>query len=121
MNPVNWFEIPVNDMEKAKSFYEAILDIEISINQMGNWEMGWFPSDKTGTGTTGTLMKSEGYKPSHDGSLVYFHVPNIDNTLSKIATVGGKTLLPKTPIGEDGFIAHFEDCEGNRVALHALA
>ncbi len=31
---------------------------------------------------------------------------------------GGKTLMPRTSIGDHGFIAHFEDTEGNRVALH---
>ena len=53
--------------------------------------------------------------------MVYFHVNDIEATLAKIESNGGKTLFPKTGIGEHGFIAHFEDSEGNRVSLHAVS
>lgn len=119
MNPVNWFEIPVTDMDRAKKFYESTFDVEISVNEMGPSLMGWFPGTPEGQGASGTLIKSEGYTPSYDGSLVYFSVDNIEDTLSKASESGGKTLIPKMSIGEYGFIAHFEDCEGNRVALHS--
>lgn len=80
--------------------------------------MGWFPMEMGAAGAAGTLIQGEGYKPSHDGSLVYLHVDAIDPTLEAINTAGGKTLVPRTSIGEHGFIAHFEDTEGNRVAIH---
>ncbi len=119
MNPSNWFEIPVTDMDRAKGFYENILGVEIAINEMGPNLMGWFPGGPENPGSTGTLMKSEGYTPSHDGSVVYFSVEDIEGTLGKVDQNGGKTLVPKTSIGEYGFIAHFEDTEGNRAALHS--
>ena len=118
-NPVNWFEIPVNDLERAKHFYETVFGLQLSLNEMGPMKMAWFPMTQGGSGATGTLMKSEGYAPSHDGTLVYFSVTDIEETLAKVNANAGKTLLPKTGIGEHGFIAHFQDCEGNRVALHS--
>ena len=117
-NPVNWFEIPVSDIARAKTFYESAFGVELADNEMGPNKMAWFPMEMGASGASGTLMQGQGYKPSHDGSLVYIHVPKIDAALSKIGKAGGKTLMPRTPIGEHGFIAHFEDCEGNRVALH---
>ncbi len=118
-NAINWFEIPVTDLERAKKFYENILGVKLDLNEMGPMQMAWFPMEQNAPGATGTLIKSEGYTPSHSGSLVYFSVPDIEATLSNIDSTGGKTLMPKTSIGDFGFIAHFEDCEGNRVALHS--
>ncbi len=117
-NPVDWFEIPVNDMAKAKTFYESALGVEITESEMGPSKMGFFPMAMGAAGAAGTLVKGDGYKPSHDGSLVYIHVDKIDSTLDAINSAGGKTLMPRMSIGENGFIAHFEDTEGNRVALH---
>ncbi|MEQ9404861.1 MAG: VOC family protein [Cyclobacteriaceae bacterium] len=121
MNAVNWFEIPVNDMDRAKGFYENILGVELAINEMGGSLMGWFPGGPEDQGATGTLIKAEGYTPSYDGTVVYLSVGDIEETLGKISDNGGKTIVPKTSIGDYGFIAHFEDCEGNRVALHSVS
>lgn len=117
-NPVNWFEIPVNDLARAKTFYEAALKVEITESEMGPNKMGWFPMEMDAPGAAGTLIKGDGHVPSHEGSLVYLHVDQIDPTLSAIEAAGGQTLVPRTSIGEHGFFAHFEDSEGNRVALH---
>jgi hypothetical protein len=120
MNPVNWFEIPVHDFDKAKRFYESVLGLEdLAITEMGPKKMVWFPMKEGAPGAAGGLIKGEGYIPSHSGALVYFSVADIDATLAKVDKHGGRALLPKTGIGQHGFIAHFEDCEGNRVALHA--
>lgn len=120
MNPVSWFEIPVNDMDRAKEFYEKSFDVKIDINEMGPALMGWFPSKPEAPGAAGTLLKGDTYVPSHEGTLVYLGVEDIDATLEKINNNGGKTMQPKMSIGEYGFIGVFEDCEGNRVALHSL-
>ena len=117
-NPVNWFEIPVSDMARAKTFYTSVLDVEITDSEMGGSKMGWFPMEMGATGAAGTLIQGAGYTPSQEGTLVYLHVDQIDPTLEAINKSGGKTLMPRTNIGQHGFIAHFEDTEGNRVALH---
>ncbi len=118
-NPVGWFEIPVLDLERAKRFYESVMDFQLTLTTMGSEEMAWFPSVEAGIGASGTLIKSEGFTPSHAGTLIYFTAPDIEGTLARVNANGGKTLLPKTSIGEYGFIAHFEDSEGNRLALHS--
>lgn len=119
-NPVGWFEIPTNDINRAKTFYEQVFGTELTLNEMGPAKMAMFPMEKDATGATGALIKSEGYTPSHSGTIVYFPVDDIEGTLKKIQGKGGKTLLPKTSIGEHGFYAQFEDTEGNRVALHSM-
>lgn len=120
-NPVNWFEIPVADIGRATKFYQNAFGIELVQNEMGPNKMAWFPMEMGAMGAAGSLVQGDGYTPSHDGSLVYLHVDKIDPTLELINTAGGKTLLPRTSIGEHGFIAWFEDLEGNRVALHETA
>jgi predicted enzyme related to lactoylglutathione lyase len=120
MNPVNWFEIPVTDINRAKKFYEAVFGLQITLNQMGQLEMGFIPMDDNAYGAAGSLVKGEGYVPSHTGVRIYFSVPDIEAVLEQIKQKGGKVLLPKTSIGEYGFVAHFEDSEGNRVALHSM-
>ena len=118
-NPVGWFEIPAIDLDRAKKFYESVFDVELTLTTMGPAEMAWFPMVENGIGASGTLIKTEGYAPSHAGTLIYFTAPDIEGTLAKVNANGGKTLIPKTSIGEYGFIAHFEDSEGNRLALHS--
>jgi len=121
MNPVNWFEIPATDLERAIKFYESVLGIKLSKNEMGPLKMAWFPRADDAMGAGGSLVKADGYAPSHGGTLVYITVADINGTLAKINAKGGKTLLPRMAIGEYGFIAHFEDSEGNRVALHSVS
>ncbi len=117
-NPVNWFEIPVADLARAKTFYESVMGVQLAENEMRPNKMAWFPVEMGASGAAGTLIQGDGFTPSHAGSLVYFNVPAIDAALAKIGSAGGKTLMPRMSIGQFGFIAHFEDTEGNRVALH---
>lgn len=119
INAVNWFEIPVKEIEKARKFYEKVLGVELTLQESGPWTMAWFPMNQDAPGAAGSLMKGETYEPSHAGTVVYFRVEDIEETLRRVNANGGKTLMPKTGIGEYGFIAHFEDTEGNRLALHS--
>ena len=118
-NPVGWFEIPAIDLNRAKKFYEAVLDVELTPATVEQVEMAWFPLVEDGIGASGTLIKSEGYVPSHDGILIYFTAPDIERALAKVNANGGKILTPKTSIGEYGSYAFFEHSEGNRLALHS--
>ncbi|MCB0668718.1 MAG: VOC family protein [Saprospiraceae bacterium] len=118
-NPINWFEIPVKNLERAASFYEKILGCKLSIQDFGGLKMAWFPMVQDGPGATGSLVQQESYIPSYEGSMVYFSVEDINKTLAQVEEHGGKVLNPKNSIGEFGFVAHFEDTEGNRVALHS--
>ena len=119
-NPVGWFEIPVKDMKRAKAFYEHVFAAKLEIEKMGPCRMAFFPMKDKTYGTAGALVEGEGYKPSASGTLLYFMAKDIEATLALAEEKGGRTLLPKTPIGEYGFIGWFRDCEGNRVGLHAM-
>ena len=122
-NVVNWFEIPVKDMERATKFYEAILGVKLDHHKMDELEMAWFPMMQDKPGATGSLVKhDEWYQPSMQGSLIYFSAPSgdLDNELKKVEEAGGKVFMPKKAIGEWGFIGIFGDSEGNRVAFHSM-
>ena len=120
INPVNWFEIPVKDLGRARKFYEKVFGVELTEEVLDQFTMAFFPMTDGAPGAAGTLMKAESYEPSHSGTVVYFSVDDINETLRRINTYGGKTLLPKKEVGEYGFISHFEDTEGNRLALHSM-
>jgi len=79
-----------------------------------------FPMEMGIPGVGGALVKEETFVPSYAGSLVYFSVIDIVGTLEKVVANKGKVLVPKTPIGEYGFCAYFEDSEGNRIGLHTM-
>ena len=119
-NVVNWFEIPVNDLTRAKGFYSELLGKDLQDLDMPNTEMSAFPMVENGEYATGALVKSEGYEPSQKGIAVYFHCDDVNEPLGKVESLGGKVLVPKMSIGENGFIAHIIDSEGNRVALHSV-
>lgn len=118
-NPVGWFEIPVTDMNRARKFYEELFGKELDLQEeKGGYQMAWFPWEEDSYGSAGTLMKGEGYTPSHDGTTIYFTAAEMEDMLERVESIGGKVLVPKKDIGEHGFIAWVEDTEGNRIALH---
>ncbi|MEM7087193.1 MAG: VOC family protein [Bacteroidota bacterium] len=119
-NTVAWFEIPVSDMTRAKTFYNKVFDIEIQVTDFGGILMGWFPDAGQVPGAPGCLVQHETYVPSHEGTLVYFFSEDLQTELDRIEEAGGKILQPKTQISpEHGYMGVFEDSEGNRVALHS--
>jgi hypothetical protein len=118
---IAWFEIPVADMQRAKKFYETILNVTITVNNFGQFVMGLFP-DKPSIGqANGALVQHEQYIPSlTNGALVYFACEDASTVLDKVVKAGGQVLQQKTEIGEGhGFMGLLKDTEGNRIALHS--
>lgn len=115
-----WFEIPSKDIAKSTTFYEKSFDVKMKPQEMGPMKMAMFPWQEKEEGASGALISGSSYTPSQQGSLVYLSVSDIDATLKKVTTNGGKILNPKSSIGEHGFIAHFEDIDGNRVGLWSM-
>lgn len=117
---VGWFEIPVNNIDRAKTFYETVFNVEIKVVDFGGMLMGWFPDRGEVPGAQGTLIKQESYIPSQEGTLVYFISEDVQNELNRVEVAGGKIYQPKTQISpEHGYMGVFIDCEGNRIALHS--
>jgi uncharacterized protein len=117
-NPVVYFEIPVANVDRAIKFYSAVFNFKFEKETIDKNEMALFPFAENDLGISGALAKGEIYKPSKNGTLIYFRTENIDDTLKLAEKNGGKILYPKTSNGDLGFVAEFEDSEGNRIALH---
>lgn len=115
---ISWFEIPVVDFNRAKDFYENILGKKIHPFELGGIQHGFWEHNPSAIG--GAIVKDE-LKPSKDGVLVYLNGGmNLTTILDKVADAGGIVVLPKTQISpEIGFMAKFEDTEGNLLAIHS--
>lgn len=121
-NPVGWFEIAVKDLDRAEKFYKELLglDCDRQEDKSNGYIMSWFPMQVDALQAAGTLVLSDQFTPSHDGTLVYFSCPNVEETLKKAEALEAKILLPRMDIGEHGFIAWIEDSEGNRIGIHCM-
>jgi predicted enzyme related to lactoylglutathione lyase len=118
-NAINWFEIPVTDIARAKKFYETIFGFQTMNMSMGDMKMETFPADQQGV--SGALIQWEHGKPSAEGTMVYLNADGIlDEVLSRVEKAGGKVAMPKTLITEEyGHMGVIIDTEGNRVGLHS--
>ncbi|WP_316819163.1 VOC family protein [Pedobacter nyackensis] len=119
-NPVVYFEIPVTDVDRAITFYNSVFGFEFEKDIIDNNEMALFPLKDEDLGISGALAKGDIYKPTKDGTLLYFSTDNIEKTIELAIQNGAEVLYPITSNGEWGYVAEFEDCEGNRIALRQL-
>lgn len=120
-NSLNWFEIPVTDIGRAKKFYETIFEIKMEDVTMEDAQMAFFPWEAGSGKATGSLAQSANHKPSMDGSVVYLNAnPAMDNVLAKVEAAGGQVIVPKMSIGENGHIAYIMDTEGNKTGIHSI-
>jgi len=126
-NAINWFEIPVSDMDRAKKFYGHIYNTELHDMPMEGMQMAAFPADQGNEnnpgGVGGVLAKSENHKPSMDGSVIYLNaMPSIDEHIKRAEEAGANFVVPKTDIGNNmGYFSLFIDSEGNKVGFHSMA
>ncbi len=120
-NSLNWFDIPVWDMQRAKHFYQVAFGIHMEDMNMPGMEMATFPYEMGSGKVSGALVKSDYSKPSADGVLVYLNAnPDMTEVLQRIESEGGQITMGKTQISpEIGYMANFIDTEGNRIALHS--
>lgn len=119
---LNWFEIPVRDIDRAQRFYETLLNRPLKREAMGpDTPMAIFPyAPETGVG--GCLFGGpSAAKPSGEGTVVYLNAePSLNLVLARLPEAGGKLLVPRTELPDGlGAFALFEDSEGNRVGVHA--
>jgi predicted enzyme related to lactoylglutathione lyase len=123
MNPVGWFEIYVKDMNRAKSFYEAML--EVSLTKLpqpdGDPDGMWtFPMNEGASGATGALVKMDGAPVGAGGTIIYFVTEDCAVTAGRAKDAGGQIVKDKFSIGDYGNIALVSDPDGNIVGLHSM-
>ncbi|MEX2163271.1 MAG: VOC family protein [Sulfuricaulis sp.] len=121
-NPVNWFEIYVQDMARAKKFYESVFGVALQkLNApTPDLELWSFPMKQNTYGASGALVKMKGFPSGSNSTIVYFHCLDCSVEASRVTKSGGRIQRSKMPIGEYGFISLVYDTEGNMIGLHSM-
>lgn len=123
-NPVCWFEIYVQDIAKAKAFYEAVFGT--TLNRLAapapDLEMWTFSVKgcEALQGCSGSICKMQGKDSGIGGTLIYFASEDCMGEEARAVEAGGKVHLSKMPIGEYGFISLLLDPDGNMIGLHSM-
>lgn len=123
-NPVGWFEIYVEDMQRAKAFYESVFGRTLekleNPGQAVGMEMWAFPMQEKAIGITGALVKMPDFDAGANSVIVYFMCQDCAIEAAKAEQCGGRIVKPKMSIGVYGFIALVADTEGNMIGLHSM-
>lgn len=125
-NPIVWFEIYVDDIGRAKSFYERVLQVSLSSlldpteEKDASLTMYAFPADMEQHGASGALVSVDGFPAGSNSTIVYFTCDDCAVEESRVEAAGGRIQRSKMSIGEYGFVSLIEDTEGNMVGLHSL-
>jgi len=116
-NPVCWFEIYVQDMSRAKAFYEGVLETKLEKLGGPGIEMWAFGMDGEKVGTGGALVKAAEVPSGGNSTLVYFACEDCAVEESRVEKYGGTVQRPKISIGQYGFVSLACDTEGNMLGL----
>ncbi|MDS7927934.1 VOC family protein [Acinetobacter sp. V91_7] len=123
-NPISWFEIYVNNIQRARIFYETVFKIKLTdfYNPLisNEIQMKHFPFDMHGYGSTGALVQRNDIPAGGNSSIVYFCSENCEIEEMRIEESGGKIYQTKTSIGEHGFTVLAIDTEGNLFGIHSM-
>ena len=109
-SPTVHVEIPVTDLNKAKTFYSKLFGWKVDLTGDPNYALF-----DTGTLPNGGFTKA--LKTTTDGYLFHIMVDDIDKKLREIEKAGGKTVTKKTEIPEFGWYGTFEDIFGNILGI----
>jgi len=120
VNPVRWFEIYVQNMARAKDFYEAVFQVKLERLNNPDLEMWSFPMTMENMGCSGSLVKMNGVSSGGNSVLVYFACEDCAVEAARVAKFGGRVEKEKFSIGEYGYIALVRDTEGNMIGLHSM-
>ncbi len=116
-NALSWFEIPAKNFDRAVKFYNTLLNAQLRLEDANGTPNAIFPYAEPGLG--GAVVKND-MQPSANGPIVYLSVEgDLEGAIARTEPAGGKVILPKTYIGDPGYIAIVLDTEGNRVGLHS--
>lgn len=119
-NPVGWFEIYVQDMARAKAFYENVFEAQLSQLPSPGIEMWAFEMSMEASGASGALVHMPGVPSGGNSTLVYFTCDDCAVQGARAARAGGRVEREKMSIGDYGFIVLVRDTEGNLIGLHSM-
>ena len=119
-NPVGWFEIYVDDIERARNFYEGVLALSLEKLNAPDIEMWAFPNTREAPGAAGALVRMPGFPTGANSTLVYFICEDCAIEEARVEACGGRIHRSKTSIGEYGFMTLAIDTEGNMFGLHSM-
>ena len=119
-NPVCWFEIYVQDMDRAKKFYESVFQVKLEKLNNPDIEIWSFPMVMDRMGASGALVKMEDFPSGGNSTLVYFSCADCAVEEARAVEFGGSIQRGKMSIGEYGFISLVYDTEGNMFGLHSV-
>jgi len=120
-NPVGWFEIYVQEIDRAKEFYQSVFQVTLEKLPNTEFEMWCFPMSMDRMGAPGALVKMAGVASGGNGVLVYFSCEDCAEEESRVVAAGGRVERNKFSIGDYGFISLVCDSEGNMIGLHSRA
>lgn len=123
MNAVGWFDIYVDELDRAVAFYEAVLGhkFEKLVDPSGETQMMSFPTDMSLYGAGGALTKSPYGRPGAGGTVLYFSTEDCAIEEARVADAGGQVIRPKFSIGEFGWVTLCQDTEGNMFGLSSMS
>jgi predicted enzyme related to lactoylglutathione lyase len=123
-HPVGWFEIYVQDLARAKAFYENVFQVALEKlpNPDPDLQMWVFPGmgQMDRPGCNGALCQMKNKNPGAGGTLIYFLCEDCAVEASRAASHGGRVHMEKMSIGQYGHIALIYDTEGNLIGLHSM-
>lgn len=122
-NPVGWFELYVQDMERAKKFYQTTLQVSLQHLESPAGlpiELWAFPMDMDIPGCSGALVKMEGKDSGGGGIIIYFSCADCAVETARAVANGGRIQQDKFSIGDYGFCSLVYDTEGNMIGLHSM-
>lgn len=119
-NPVVWFEISVQDMARARAFYETVLAVTMTRMDAPDMEYWFFPMNPTGEGSGGALMHMPGMPSGGNSTIVYFKCDDYAIEAARVVPAGGRIFKDKMAIGQYGFMVLATDPDGNMIGLHSM-
>lgn len=119
LNPVCWFDIHVSNLDRAKKFYEKVLDLKLT-DLPAEWgKQSTFPFEEDSPNCTGALVEQKDFEANPSNTIVYFASSDCITEEERVKDAGGNIIKAKMPIGEFGFISLLSDPDGNTIGLYS--
>lgn len=115
------FAIHIDDMERAKNFYDGVFDW--GFNNYGPSDFLQIKADKSEDGELLGALQSRKYSPVSEkviGLECTIGVEKVDEIVERVKKNGGTVIMPKTVIPSVGWVAKFLDTEGNLICAMEL-